>query len=414
MTVKPVPRGLQAVRAEAEGSPNIKALVAELNEAFAAFKDKHQREVDQVRVQVDALVLDRAAGEMLGNGAAEDDLGGLSTAKAVNAYYKQRAERREESKEANLADTFRVVAGMKPKRATTGEIMASLSEGTDADGGYSVPSQTMPQILGAMAANSSLLSAGAGVVPLDQGAKSVSQAVVDTLPTAAWRQELASITESGPTFRAVTATPKSLACIVRISRELLADSPDIDRSLREVLAQAFALELDRVGLLGTGTDPQPKGLANISGVNAVSLGANGAALADYSPILSGIKAILEDNGPMPTAAIMSPRTLVDFGGLTATDDQPLNKPPLVTPIRFGQTTQIPNDDTAGTNSDASKIYMGDFSRCYFLMREALSLQILREAYAKTGELAFLAHVRADFVVPYPKAFAIVSGVRPAA
>lgn len=421
MSNKPILRGIQAVRAEADGGI-VSELASELSTAFADFKAKQRDELAKVKDSVTSLqaAVDEAAtaramrGVVGSDAPAKNAIEGLSTGAAVTAYYRARAAHRQEPADVDLGDVFRAVAGMQPRRTSLADVQASLSQGTDSDGGYSVPSQTMPRILSAMVPGSSLLTAGAGIVPLDSGAKSISQAVVSALPTAAWRLELGSITESQPTFRAVTATPKSLACIIRVSRELLADSPDIERSIVEVLGQAFALELDRVGLLGSGTNPEPLGLARTSGVNAVSMGTNGAALADYSPILDGIQAVMEANGPAPTAAIMSPRTLVDFSGLADTLGQPLNKPPLVAPIKFGQTTQIPNNDTAGTNSDASKIYLGDFTRCYFLLREALSLQILREAYAKTGEIAFLAHIRGDFVVPYPKAFAIVSGVRASA
>lgn len=169
-----------------------------------------------------------------------------------------------------------------------------------------------------------------------------------------------------------------------------------------------------MGLRGSGTAPEPRGLLNTAGVNIVSQGTDGAVLASYAPILSGIQSILDADGPMPTAAIMAPRGLVDFGGLVDSTNQPLRAPALVEPIRFLGTSQVPIDLTVGTSTDASEIYMGDFSRMYFLLRENLSVQLLREAYAKTGELGFLCHLRADVVVPYPKAFSIVEGVRAAA
>ncbi|WHZ20697.1 MAG: hypothetical protein OJF55_002846 [Rhodanobacteraceae bacterium] len=394
----------------------IKPLLEEMSNAIADFKAKHQSEVAALRKGLDEHAVQLAARQMYGDGRAPAVPEGTPPLAAANvqritAHYAKRAAEKHEPQGANLADMFRATAGLKPHNPA---IMASLSEGTDSAGGYNVPSTVMPRILNAMVPMSSLLSAGAQVIPMDQGAKSSTQAAIDTLPTAAWRNELGTITESQPSFRAVTATPRSLACIIRVSRELLADAPDMDRALRDVMAQAFALELDRVGLVGSGTAPEPLGLANTAGVNAVSNGTNGAKLADYSNILSGIEAILGANGPLPTAAIMAPRTLVDFSGLADTLGQPLNKPSLVSPMQFLQTSQVGITDTVGTSTDCSRIYIGDFSRCAFVMREALSLQVLREAYAKTGELAFLAHVRGDFVVQYPKAFAIVSGVRAAA
>lgn len=410
-------RGLIDVRNEATTPGEVKAIVEGLNSAFGEFRAGYDAKIKGLEAGMGELNMGQHSAEM-GIGteptapeAHEPPTAALYSRADIKAFYAQRAQERNESKDATLADLFRATAGLKPQ---SDAIRASLSEGVDGDGGYSVPSRVMPGILDAMTASSALLSAGTGIQPLKQGAKSLTAALLDSLPTAAWRKELGNVAESDPTFRSVVATPKSLACIVRVSRELLNDSPDMDRALRSAVAKAFALELDRVGLLGTGVDPEPLGLLNTVGVNALSMGVNGLALGDYAPILAGIKAILTANGPMPTAAIMAPRSLVDFGGLQATDDQPLNAPKLVQGISFGVTTQIPVADTQGTAHAASAIYLGDFRYSYFVMRESLTIQLLREAYAKTGELGFLCHVRGDFVVPYPAAFAIVRGVLPKA
>lgn len=396
-------------------SNEIAGLVGDLNVAFSEFKEKHQAEAAAIRSTVDDLVIKAAAHEMTGSKnatteAPADGVRALRTYGDFRAHYGRGSDARDVDSPVPLAEFMRGVAGMK----TSDQAVKALSEGTDSAGGYAVPNIVMPRILDAMVPASSLLQAGAGFVPLAQGAKTATTAVTATLPVAAWRDELGSITESDPTFRPVVATPRSLACIVRISRELLADGVDIDRAIRTAIGQAFAKEIDRVGLRGTGTAPEPRGLLNTTGVNAVSLGTNGAALASYAPILSGIQSILDADGPMPTAAIMAPRGLVDFGGLVDTTEQPLRAPSLVEPVRFIGTSQIPVNLTVGTSSDCSEIYLGDFSRMYFLLRENLSVQLLREAYAKTGELGFLCHLRADVVVPYPKAFAIVKGVRKAA
>ena len=47
-----------------------------------------------------------------------------------------------------------------------------------------------------------------------------------------------------------------------------------------------------------------------------------------------------------------------------------------------------------------------------MMREAVSVQVLNELYAGTGEIGFACHMRADVMLTYPAAFAVVTGVRP--
>ncbi len=306
-----------------------------------------------------------------------------------------------------VAEFLRGVAVM----GTSKEVRHALSVGTDTAGGFAVPSRLMPTILAALTPVSSLLQAGAGIVPLNDGAKSFTTAAVNAIPTAAWRAEAATLATSDPTFRAVVATPRSLAFQFKVSRELLADAANIEEALQIAIAQSFARELDRVGLLGTGTAPEPRGLLNTSGIQSVTNGANGAALASYANIFSAVQAILQADAPMPTAAIMSPRSLVKLGGLIDTTNQPLRVPVMLDPLKLIATSQISNTLTVGTSTDCSQIFVGDFSNLFFMMREALSVQVLTELYAGTGEIGFACHMRADVMVTYPAAFAAVTGVR---
>lgn len=307
-----------------------------------------------------------------------------------------------------LADFVRGVAGVR----TTDEVKAALNTGTDSAGGYAVPDTLMPGILQAMVPVSSLLTAGARVVKMDEGAKTVRTIVTENLPVAGWRNELGQVPEAEPSFRAVEAVPRSLACVIRISRELLMDAVGVDDALYTAISQGFAKEIDRVGLRGSGSAPEPRGILNTTGVNAVDLGANGAALDSYGPILSGMQAVREQNCPMPTAAIMSPRSAFALAGLEDANGQPIERPDILRSLRFIDTSQIPNNLTVGSSTDCSEIYVGDFSQMYFLFRESLSVQMLRETYAGTGEIGLLCHARLDVVIPYPKAFAVVKGVRP--
>ena len=306
-----------------------------------------------------------------------------------------------------LADFVRGVAGMK----TTQSVQNALSVGTDASGGYSVPTVLLPGILEALVPSSALLTAGAGIVALDVGAKSYNVAAVDTIPTAAWRSEAGAVSQSDPTFKNISITPRDLSFRFKVSRELLMDSENIDSALRIAIAQAFAKELDRAGLRGTGTAPEIRGLKNMSGINTVTNGTNGAAPTDYSNFIAAWKEIVSDNAPAPTAAIMHPRDMATFAGLEDTTGQPLRRPPLLEPMRFVQTSQIPVNLTVGTSSDCSEIYVGDFSQFRFYQREGISIRLATELYAETGEIGFFCHTRVDVAALYPASFALVTGVR---
>ena len=315
--------------------------------------------------------------------------------------------RQGEDGEMSITDLFRGIAGMKTSPAVTN----ALSVGTDSGGGFTVPSVLMPGILSALVPVSSLLTAGAGIVMLEEGSKTVTYAGINAVPTASWRLEGGNLATSDATFRAVVATPKSLAFQFKISRELLADGQGIETALYQAIAQAFAKELDRAGLRGSAINPEPRGLLNTVGIQSVTNGAAGTALVSYANLFSGVAAILAVDGPMPTAAIMAPRSLVKFGGLISTTNEYLDPPKMLAGIRQIATSQIPINLTVTTSTDCSEIYLGDFTQMAFAMREGVSIQMLREAYASTGEIGFACHVRADVLVNYPQAFALITGVR---
>lgn len=309
--------------------------------------------------------------------------------------------------EFGIAEFLRGVANMK----TSPDVRNALSTGTGSAGGYTVPGKLMPGILGALVPASSLLQAGAGIVLMDEGASQYTYAAVNTPPTAAWRAESGALAESDPAFRSVVATPRSLSFMFKMSRELLADGQGLVEAINQAIAQSFAVALDYAGLRGTGTAPMPRGILNTTGIQSVTNGANGAALTSYANFFSAAQLIAEANAPAPTAAIMSPRSLVKLGGLTDTTNQPLRVPTMLEGVKLIGTSQIPNNLTVGTSTDCSEIYIGDFSSVHFAMREEVSVQLLSELHAATGEVGFACHVRADVVLTYPTALAVVTGVK---
>jgi len=411
-TQSSIPRGIRAIRAEATPA-DMPAVIAGLKGAFDEFKTRYDAKLDQQQREIEDAHTKLAGQQHFGTDTQPQatidgviqSFKALRTPAEFKAHYGKDAPAGDK---IGLSDFVRAVAGM---RSSEGAIQA-LAVGQDTAGGYAVPHTVMPEILAAMAPASSLLQAGAGVVPMEKGAKSVTTAVVNSLPQAAWRNESAALAQSEPTFRGVAAVPQSLAFMFKVSRELLADAPNMEAALRIAIGQAFAKELDRVGLRGSGTAPEPRGLLNTVGVQVVNFGGtNGGALANYGPILQGIGAVMNADGPLPNAVIGAPRSVITLAGLVDTTGQPIRKPELLQNLPILHTSQIPIDLTVGTGKDCSELYLGDFRGMYFLLRENVSIQLLREAFASTGEIGFACHVRADVVIPYPQTFAVVKGVR---
>jgi len=200
--------------------------------------------------------------------------------------------------------------------------------------------------------------------------------------------------------------------MVRASEELLQDSVNIASALQNSLASALALEVDRAALFGDGSNAEPRGMDTFAAINTIDMGTDGAVLADYTPILDSIMAMQNDNGGQATAAIMSPRSLRAFNGLTDTTGQPLMRPNSIERLPFLETTQIPIDQTQGTANDASTIFLGNFEDLIIGFRSRLRIKVLNELFGENLQVGFVAHLRCDVQAWHEESFAKIVGITP--
>jgi HK97 family phage major capsid protein len=280
----------------------------------------------------------------------------------------------------------------------------ALAEGSDSAGGFTVPTILSARLIDALRAESVVTQAGAQMLPLTSDAQSIAAVATDPVP--AWRSENATVAESGPTFRSVPMAPKSLAVMTRVSRELFEDSLNLESELPRILAAAMAVELDRVALLGSGSDPEPLGVANTAGIGTT---AHDAALTAFAPLVTARTGILAANAGPVTAFIAHPRDEGELTGFVASDGQPLNAPGAVSAIPMLTTTSIPIDGGAG--SDESVIFAGNFGHLLIGMRSEIRVEILRERFTDSHQFAIVAHLRADIAVEHAKAFHAITGVQ---
>lgn len=89
--------------------------------------------------------------------------------------------------------------------------------------------------------------------------------------TAYWIGEGQDATEGTPVIGQLDLSPNTVAAYTDITRRLLMQStPDAEGIVRRDLAAAIAQAIDKAGFYGTGTNNQPLGIANHSGINAVA------------------------------------------------------------------------------------------------------------------------------------------------
>lgn len=311
-----------------------------------------------------------------------------------------------EARGVSLGDTVRaMITG--PRNDTE---RRALAEGTSSAGGYTVPAPLATWYIDRMRAQSVAVRAGAMTVPMSSQTLAIAR--LETDPTIGWRAENAAIAEGDPTFGRVLLTAKSLAGIVKISRELLMDTVNAGAIIEAALSKTMALEIDRAAIWGDGTSDSPTGVVNTSGINSVSMGTNGAALASYDKLIDAVYELQLDNANDPTAMVYHPRTGAALAKLKDANDNPLTVPEMIARIPRLSSTAAPIDETEGTATTASSIVFGDYTQLFIGMREDINIRLLDQLYAENGQLALLVHARIDVQLAQPKSFCELTGIIP--
>jgi HK97 family phage major capsid protein len=277
-------------------------------------------------------------------------------------------------------------------------------------GGATVPTPIAAEVIDVARNASVALRAGVRTMPMTAATLKFARVTAD--PTGGWRAENATITESDPTFDQVTLSAKSWALLTRISRELLEDGANVDALLRQVFASAAGVALDQAILVGSGASNQPLGIRGMAGIQNVSMGTNGGTFSSWSKALDAVQALETANYPNISAMIMSPRTARTTYGLADSTGQPLTIVPRLASIPNLTTPAMPINETQGTATNASSILMGDFSNVFLGLRTDITISVLNERYADSGQVGFVVWMRADVVAARPAAIARIAGIIP--
>lgn len=265
------------------------------------------------------------------------------------------------------------------------EIKSQYSEkgqsvGTDADGGYLVPTTLDTQIREKLKVISPVRQIATVISNL---AADLEIPFEDALPTVYWVAEGVAPTESKSTFVTKKLVPKKLGGFGKFTHESLVDTasnPSLQSFVADRFAMAVALKETDAFVNGDGTD-RPYGFRS-SAITPNSIAQAGASLAygDLVKLMFGVNAAYRGRGVFAT----STAGLAKLVGLTDTTGRPLFVPSLAEgqpstllgrPIY--EISEIPSNLGAGTNE--TEIWFGDFKNYIIGDREGT-----RIAFGTTG------------------------------
>ena len=276
-----------------------------------------------------------------------------------------------------------------------------LSIGTPSAGGFTVPQPLMVEFIDNLRNEAVVLAAGGVVIPMES--KTLDIARLDTDPTPTWRAEGAAVSASDAVFSQVKLDAQDLSVEVVASRELVQDSSNLEAILMRSFIQTFAVELDRVALVGSGTGAEPEGVLNATGVAEIDVA---GTMTRYQSLVALRRNVQQANSN-PTAWVMSHATQSELAGLEDTTNQPLQAPTYYSELDAFATGGVPDDLGVGTNE--SPVFIGNWADLLIGIRHDTSIQLNPFLKAGTGEISFFVHLRADVKLARPASFGRIIG-----
>ena len=169
------------------------------------------------------------------------------------------------------------------------------SEGTAADGGYTVPTEYANEIV-KLERQFSIARSICRLFPMGSLTRLVPSQL--TNPTVTWTPEATNHTKTKVTLSQLTQTAKKVSALVPVTEELLADNNvSLDAFLFQVVAEAIGREEDRVAFAGnTGASDPFNGVLYASGVNSVSMAGATLNWSDLVDLYMAMKAPYRTRG----------------------------------------------------------------------------------------------------------------------
>ena len=224
-------------------------------------------------------------------------------------------------------------------------------------------------------------------------------------------------TKGNATFDNVTLSPKTGMVSTAYSRQLLVQSSfDVSSWVANDIAQVAALGVDLAAIEGTGASNQPTGIYTQTGVSAITLGTDGAALT-WANIVNFETTVANNNADIGAMAFLtSPavrgKLLTTLRSTTAGSQFLWTDENTMRGYRAVVSNQIKNNYTTGTSTTVcsgmifgvwSELLIGEFGG---------ALDLLVDPYTNADQNMIAVHgfLMVDVAIRHPKAFAFTKQI----
>ena len=222
-----------------------------------------------------------------------------------------------------------------------------------------------------------------------------------------------SITESTGTIGSIAMSPKTVGAYSKFSHLMkLQATPEMEQLVRTDFVALLANAIDQAAINGSGTNSEPLGILNTTGIGSVAGGTNG--LAPTLDHLHDLKQqVAVDNADVGTAAFLTNTKVENVLAKLKDDQSGYHLSPYGSQLgqqriagrRFEVTNAVPSDLSKGSGSNLSAILYGNFSDV--LIGLYGTLEILVDPYTDfaKGTVGVRALQSIDIAVRHAESFA---------
>lgn len=292
----------------------------------------------------------------------------------------------------------------------------TVSKGLPSTGSAIIGNTLLPEAFIDILSNKTMCVAlGATVLPGLVGDVSIPRQTAGH--TTYWLPESTAPNVSDLAFEQVTLTPRTIGALTQFSRKMLLQStPAIEQLIKNDLARAIGLGIDRVAIAGTSTNNQPAGILATDNVGLVQGGANGA-VPTWDHIVGLETEVSNDNADQGSLAYL---TNSRIRGVLKKTTKGASVPEFIwengtepgygvlNGYRAAVSNQVPSNLTKNAAVEVcSAIIFGNWSD--LLIGEWGVLDILVDPYthADTGDIRVRAFMDIDIAVRHPESFAVM-------
>jgi HK97 family phage major capsid protein len=228
--------------------------------------------------------------------------------------------------------------------------------------------------------------------------------------TIGWVAENTALTASDHQFQKTSLTPKHVGALTELSRNMLQQpSLDIEQLVRSDFAAILAEAVDRAAINGSGTGAEPRGILNVSGIGAVALGTNGAALGidDTATLIGAVHNA--DVAETSRGFLTTPKVRTAAMKLKDSQARPYGVPAVFQGERVEFSNNVPSNLTKGSGTNLSAIIYGNWADLLIGYWSAFDLLVNpyeATAYSK-GNVQIRAMLTCDVATRYAASFAAI-------